>query len=178
VGSSKYAYFSNKNKAKCRPSEALRARRLKSYAFEITQLKKVYHLYIIHRAAGWPIGIVHQSFSDPAISSDSDSYSDWSPKFGLGLKKSRLSYTLTQNYQSVNRLFSEKTFSFIWYVFSTSSAFSVVLNWYGISTFCEKKTCALDSESEGFSKSEFFGLGLGLPKSSVVHFFKLTWTSP
>jgi hypothetical protein len=35
---------------------------------------------------------------------------------------------LTQNYQSVNRLFSEKTLSFIWYVFSTSSAVSVVLN--------------------------------------------------
>jgi hypothetical protein len=30
------------------------------------------------------------SFSDPAISSDSDS--DWIPKFGLGLKKSWLSY--------------------------------------------------------------------------------------
>jgi hypothetical protein len=28
----------------------------------------------------------------------------------------------------VNHLFSEKTLSFIWYVFSTSSAFSVVLN--------------------------------------------------
>jgi hypothetical protein len=46
-----------------------------------------------------------QSFSDPAISSDTDS--DWSPKFGLGLglglglKKSWLFYTLTQNYQSM-----------------------------------------------------------------------------
>jgi hypothetical protein len=41
-----------------------------------------------------------QSFSDQAISSDSD----WSLKFGLGLKKSWLSYTLTQNYQSMKYL--------------------------------------------------------------------------
>jgi hypothetical protein len=47
------------------------------------------------------INSIWQSFSDPAISSDSDS--DWSPKFGLGLglKKSWLSYTLTQNYESM-----------------------------------------------------------------------------
>jgi hypothetical protein len=46
----------------------------------------------------------NQSFSDPAISPVSDS--DWSPKFGLGLglKKSWLSYTLTQNYQSIKYL--------------------------------------------------------------------------
>jgi hypothetical protein len=43
---------------------------------------------------------IWQSFSEQAIASDSDS--DWSPKFGLGLKKSWLSYTLTQNYQSMN----------------------------------------------------------------------------
>jgi hypothetical protein len=49
---------------------------------------------------------LHQSFSDPAISSESDP--DWSPKFGLGLglglKKSWISYTMTQNYQSMKYL--------------------------------------------------------------------------
>jgi hypothetical protein len=103
-----------------------------------------------------------QSFSDPTISSDSDS--DWSPKNGLGLKKSWLSYTLTQNYQSVNRLFLEKTLSFIWYVFSTSSAFSVVLKilWYKYKHFniLWQTNKHAESETEGLSKSEIFGLGL------------------
>jgi hypothetical protein len=60
---------------------------------------------------GW-----YQSFLDPAISSDSD----WSPKFGLGLgpKKSWLSYTLTQNYQSMKYLwrFNYSRYLCIWFI--------------------------------------------------------------
>jgi hypothetical protein len=61
-----------------------------------------------------------QSFSDPAISSDSDS--DWSPKFGLGLglglKKSWLSYSLTQNYQSMKYLwrFNYSRYLCMWFI--------------------------------------------------------------
>jgi hypothetical protein len=66
---------------------------------------------------------------------------------------------LTQNYQSVNRLFSEKTLSFIWYVFSTSLAFSVVLNSLiqvqAFQHFVAKDKHA-ECESKEFSKSEIF----------------------
>jgi hypothetical protein len=59
-----------------------------------------------------------QSFSDPAISSDSDL--DWSPKFGLGLglKKSWLSYTLTQNYKSMKylRRFNYSRYLCMWFI--------------------------------------------------------------
>jgi hypothetical protein len=63
---------------------------------------------------------IWQSFSDPAISSDSDS--DWSPKFGLGLglglKKLWLSYTLTQNYQSMKYLwrFNYSRYLCMWFI--------------------------------------------------------------
>jgi hypothetical protein len=63
---------------------------------------------------------INQSFSDPAISSDSDL--DWSPKFGLGLglglKKSWLSYTLTQNYQSMKYLwcFNYSRYLCMWFI--------------------------------------------------------------
>jgi hypothetical protein len=63
---------------------------------------------------------IWQSFSDPAISSDSDS--DWSTKFGLGLglglKKSWLSYTLTQNYQSMKCLwrFNYSRYLCMWFI--------------------------------------------------------------
>jgi hypothetical protein len=46
---------------------------------------------------------MHQSFSDPAISSYSDSDSDWSPKFRLGLGLVTF-LSLTQNYQSMKYL--------------------------------------------------------------------------
>jgi hypothetical protein len=68
---------------------------------------------------------LYQSFSDPAISSDSDS--DWCPKFGLGLglglglKKSWLSFTLNQNNESMKYLWR----------FNYSFNYSMLLNAIG-----------------------------------------------
>jgi hypothetical protein len=75
-----------------------------------------------HKAWAHDYYSIWQSFSDPAISSDSDS--DWSPKFGLGLglglglKKSWLSYTLTQNYQSIKylRRFNYSRYLCMWFI--------------------------------------------------------------
>jgi hypothetical protein len=61
-----------------------------------------------------------QSFSDLGISSDSDC--DWSSKFGLGLglglKKLWLSFTLTQNYQSMKYLwrFNYSRYLCMWFI--------------------------------------------------------------